>query len=562
MATIRLGLGQINSVVGDMGSNAALISDVMARCDEQQVDLVIFPELSLNGYPPEDLVYRDDFLQQTDDGLAALAQNAGECASVVGFVDHFEDLRFNAAAVLHQGVNVSRSYKRELPNYGVFDEQRVFTSGKLPLELLEIGGVRVGVLICEDAWATDGIAQEHARGGAELLVVINASPFFTGRWKDRLTTMVQRARETKCAIAYVNAVGGQDELVFDGGSFVISAEGEVVAELPQFEESIGIFDLAIGNRTGLHSVGFSTLQLSAETRATNRLFPPAAPRMTEDEETYQALVLGLGDYARKNGFNDVVLGLSGGIDSAVVAAIAVDALGAQHVHGVLMPSRFTSQQSTDDAQQLADVLGISTQTISIEQAHQQLLDDLRQGFGETEKPIVAENIQSRIRGAFLMALSNQFGWLVISTGNKSELAVGYSTLYGDTVGGFAVLKDVLKTRVYDLALLRNARPDAPIPNSTLTKAPSAELREHQKDEDSLPPYDLLDQIVAGYVEQDQSAEALVARGFSEPVVRHVISLVHGAEYKRRQLPPGVRITPRAFGKDRRWPITNRFSPSP
>ena len=506
------------------------------------------------------------------DNLAALATFAGHtsgCAAVVGFVDADRDL-YNAAAVCVGGRVVGTYRKRVLPNYGVFDEQRYFTPGTDdPLELYEIGGVKVGVSVCEDIWSPFGPLAEQAAGGAELNININGSPYHWEKDTGREHMVATRAEDAHSAIVYVNQVGGQDELVFDGGSFVVDADGGLLARAPQFVEHLMIVDVPVapvyrkrlldprGKRTErrLPVVPISTTPRSIDTVA----HAPVAAPLERYRELYDALVLGTRDYLRKNGFTDVVIGLSGGIDSTLVACIAADAIGPEHVHGVSMPSRYSSDHSKSDARQLADNLGIDFRTISIEPAFQAYLDLLAPSFEGRRPTLTYENLQSRCRGQLLMALSNEMGWMVLTTGNKSEMAVGYFTIYGDSVGGYAVIKDVLKLDVYELCrhVNRTAGREV-IPTNVITKPPSAELRPDQRDDQSLPPYEVLDPILELYVEQDRTAHEIVEMGHDEATVRRITRLVDIAEYKRRQSPPGVRISLKAFGKDRRMPITHGY----
>jgi NAD+ synthase (glutamine-hydrolysing) len=567
---LRLALCQINTAVGDLDGNVEQILAGLREAEAAGADLAAFPELAITGYPPEDLVLKPGFVADNQAALAKVAARTGHCAAVVGFVDADRDLH-NAAAVCAGGEVVGVYRKRLLPNYAVFDEQRTFTAGTEPYRLYVIGGVRVAVSICEDAWSPDGPIAEQAAGGADLLVNINASPYFAGRLAGRERMLATRAADASCPVVYVNQVGGQDELVFDGASLVLSAEGELVARLAQFTPQIGIVDLDIEpvfRKRVLDPRGRATAPLLEEVIVSHQRprptsIPSRPPTIAASvgpvAEVYEALVLGTRDYVRKNGFREVVIGLSGGIDSSLVAAVAVEALGADHVHGVSMPSRFSSEGSRTDADALARSLGIELLTLPIEPAHAGLLDLLEPAFGGLPPDLTEENLQSRIRGVILMALSNKHGWLVLTTGNKSEMAVGYSTLYGDTAGGFAVIKDVLKTRVYDLCRYVNGRAGEDIiPEAVLAKPPSAELRPDQRDDQSLPPYEVLDPILEGYVERDRTAADLVAEGLDPDLVRKVTRLVDLAEYKRRQSPPGVRVTTKAFGKDRRLPITNRY----
>jgi NAD+ synthase (glutamine-hydrolysing) len=502
--------------------------------------------------------------------LGKFAARTGRCAAIVGFVDSGRDLH-NAAAVCAHGAVLGTYRKRILPNYAVFDEARYFTPGDLtdPLELYVIGGVRLGVSICEDAWSPNGPIAVQAAGGAELVVNINASPYAMDKVHLREKMLATRAADASCALVYVNQVGGQDELVFDGASMVFDAEGDLVARAPQFVEDLLVVDLdvdAIYRKRLLDPRGRETREALPEVmvseesaRADGPLLGGCAPLRDHIDEVYDAIVLGLRDYTLKNGFQDVVLGLSGGIDSSLVAAIAADALGPEHVHGVAMPSRYSSDGSQSDAEALALALGCDYRTIAIEPAFAAFLELLGPSFAGRDPDLTEENLQSRIRGMLLMALSNKFGWLVLTTGNKSEMAVGYSTLYGDSAGGFAVIKDVYKTTVYRLCRLVNDRAGREIiPEAVFTKPPSAELRPDQRDDQSLPPYEVLDPILKAYVEDDRTAAEISTAGWDEAVVRRITRLVDVAEYKRRQTPPGVRVTPKAFGRDRRLPITNGY----
>ena len=573
MLRLRVAACQINNVVGDLDGNVEVILAALDRADEAGCDLAVFPELAITGYPPEDLLLKPAFVADNRAALAKLAARTGRCAAVVGFVDAGRDL-YNAAAVCAGGEVKGVYRKRILPNYSVFDEQRYFAPGTGDPQLFVIGGVKVGVSVCEDSWSPDGPIADQAAGGAELIVNLNASPYYAGRLAERERMLATRAADASCALVYVNLLGGQDELVFDGASLVLDADGRVVARGPQFKPADLVTDIEIRpvfRKRLLDPRGRATapplpeILVSAEARAHDT---PCEPVVVEPlspvEEVYEALVLGTGDYARKNGFTDAVIGLSGGVDSSLVAAVAVDALGPGHVHGVCMPSRYSSEGSLSDAQVLADALGIETRTIEIEPAHAAFLEMLAPSFAGVDEDLTEENIQARVRGTTLMALSNKFGWLVLATGNKSEMAAGFSTLYGDLAGGFAVIKDVSKLLVYDLCRNRNERARAaggtdPIPPDVLTKPPSAELRADQRDDQSLPLYTELDPILLAYVEGDATAGDLVSAGFAPDLVRRVVTLVDRAEYKRRQAPPGVRVTPKAFGKDRRLPITNHYT---
>jgi len=566
---IRLGLAQINTTVGDLEGNVERIRGRIEEAKAMGVDLIALPELAVTGYPPEDLLLKPSFIAANRQALCSLVPATAGITAIVGFVDREIDL-FNAAAVLHDGEWVATYRKQRLPNYGVFDELRYFLPSRGEL-LLTLEGVRIGVSICEDIWHPGGPVGRLARAGADLVVNINASPYHRTKWRRRHDMLATRATDYGVAIAYVNQVGGQDELVFDGDSMIVDADGSVLAEAPVFEEHLLVHDVELEHafRQRLHDPrrrqtarrrpeSVRSVELRPLPQQERPALPPAAPRRHEEiTEVYAALVTGTRDYVRKNGFNHVVLGLSGGIDSAMVAVIAVDALGADAVTGVSMPSRYSSEHSRTDAAELAENLGIPLLQIPIEGPFAATLEALDPVFRDIRADVTEENLQARIRGNLLMALSNKFGWLVLTTGNKSEMATGYSTLYGDMAGGFAVLKDVPKTLVYELARWRSTR-GAVIPESTLVKPPSAELRPDQKDVDSLPPYEVLDPILERYVEDDWSVTELIAAGFDPAIVRRVVRLVDVNEYKRRQAPPGVKVTDRAFGKDRRLPITSRF----
>jgi len=567
MARLRVAAAQIDVTVGDLAGNVARILAGIDTAEAAGADLVAFPELAVTGYPPEDLLLRPAFVAEAQRALEKVAARTGQTVAVVGFPLAERDL-YNAAAVCAGG-SVRGIYRKWLlPNYGVFDEARYFTPSDDPGSLFVVNGVRVAVSICEDVWTPTGPIAAQAAGGAELAVNINASPYYEGRIAERTTMLATRAADHSVPILYVNLVGGQDELVFDGGSAIFDETGHLVARGRQFEEDLLIVDLDVrptfrkrlldprgrASRPPLPEVLISEPRPLPEPARRPRLEPVLEP----EEEVWRALVVGTGDYVRKNRFTDVLIGLSGGIDSSVVAAVAADALGAGHVTGVLMPSRFSSGHSVSDAEELAANLGIKTLTIPIEEPHRAFLDVLSGPFAGTEPGLAEENLQARIRGTILMSLSNKFNWLVLTTGNKSEMATGYSTLYGDMAGGFAVIKDVEKTLVYRLARWRN-RQGVVIPENVLVKPPSAELAPGQVDADSLPPYDVLDRILEGYVEGDRSVTELEADGFDPATVRRVARLVDLSEYKRRQAPPGVRVSPKAFGKDRRLPITNGWA---
>ncbi len=566
---MRVAACQLNLVVGDLEGNATAILDAIDRAEIAECDLAVFPELAITGYPPEDLLLKPGFVADNRAALDRVAAGTGRCAAVVGFVDAGRDL-FNAAAVCADGKVHGIYRKRLLPNYGVFDEQRYFAPGDDPGQLFVVGGVRVGVVVCEDAWSPDGPIADQAAGGAELIVNLNASPYHAGRLAERERMLATRALDSSCSLVYVNLVGGQDELVFDGASLVLDTHGRVMARGPQFVDHIMIVDVEVKpvfrkrlldprGRATADQLPEVTVSLASQAVAAIEDPTPCAEPLGPTHEIYQALVLGTRDYVAKTGFTDVVIGLSGGVDSSLVATIAVDALGPDHVHGVMMPSRFSSEGSLTDAKELAGNLGIEWRVIGIEGVHEAYLEMLAPSFSGQPPDLAEENIQARIRGATLMALSNKFDWMVLATGNKSEMAVGFSTLYGDLAGGFAVIKDVLKTTVYELCHDRNRRAPAPlIPEAVLTKPPSAELRPDQRDDQSLPPYDQLDPILEAYVEGDATVADLAGAGFEEDVVRRVVSMVDRSEYKRRQAPPGVRVTPKAFGKDRRLPIINGY----
>jgi len=555
---LRLAAAQMDFVVGDLRGNAERAVAAYERAVEAGCDLVAFPELTLTGYPPEDLLLRPAFVAEAADRLHEFAARTGSTAAVIGFPE-LDGFLHNAAAVCAQGAVRGVYRKHLLPNYAVFDEDRYFVPSTTDGPLFVIGGARVAITICEDAWSPTGPIQTQAAAGAELIVNLNASPYSAGRLGERETMLGERARAAGVPILYVNLVGGQDELVFDGASLVVDATGTVVARGAQFAEDLMVLDLEVPARPDV-VVGLAEVLVSGPTEQPGDPRPPRVTTVLEPvREVYEALVLGTRDYVTKNGFTDVLIGLSGGIDSSLVAAIAVDALGADHVHGVLMPSRFSSDGSISDAEALAEALGIGTDTIPIEPAHESFLGMLADAFTGRAPGLAEENLQARVRGTILMTMSNKFDWMVLTTGNKSEMATGYSTLYGDMAGGFAVIKDVPKLLVYALCRDRNARAGREIvPEAVLTKAPSAELRPDQRDSDSLPDYADLDPIVEGYVERDRSIAELVAEGLDADEVGRVARLVDRNEYKRRQAPPGVRVSPKAFGKDRRLPITNRW----
>ncbi len=569
---IRVAACQFNPTVGDLDGNVAKMVSQLEEAEEAGADLAVFPELAITGYPPEDLVLKPGFVEDNLVALESLASRVGECAAIVGFIDLDNDL-FNAAALCHRGKVVQTYHKRLLPNYAVFDEMRYFTSGDEPLELAEISGVKVGMAICEDVWSPDGPVAELGAGGAEVVVVINGSPFRAGKHAAREQMLAVRAADASVHLVYVNQVGGQDELVFDGASVMFDAEGELLTRAPQFTESVWVADIGVphsyrarrldprGRTEAVDPLPLTVLPGAGDGSATGGALevPAAVPRPDSLEQVWNALCLGTRDYVRKNGFRDVGVALSGGIDSSIVVAIAADALGPEHVNTVLMPSRYSSDHSVSDAVALSENFGVAHRTVAIEPAHAALLDMLAPSFEGHDEDTTEENLQSRIRGVLMMALSNKLGWLILTTGNKSETSVGYSTLYGDTAGGFAVIKDVPKVLVYDLCRWRNEQAGKPlIPEHVIDKPPSAELRPDQRDDQSLPPYEVLDPILAGYVEDDLTGPELIEAGHDAETVRRIVRLVDIAEYKRRQSPPGIRISAKAFGRDRRMPITNRY----
>jgi len=555
---VRLALCQMNPTVGDIAANAARIREGIDQAREAGADLMLFGELALTGYPPEDLLLREHFLADTRAALTELASDTHGVVAIVGFPEHAEHV-YNAAAVLADGAV-------HLPNYGVFDERRYFQPGSSGATI-EVGGHLVGLTVCEDIWLPGPPASQEAADGARLIVNISASPYHAGKGAERERMFADRAREDGVPIAFCGLVGGQDELLFDGHSFVVDQTGATLARAAQFEEDLLLCDLDLDAPTGT----------GRRAILNPRLTEPIVP---EEAEIYAALQLGLRDYVEKNGFSHVVLGLSGGIDSALVACLAADALGAERASAAIMPSPYSSSATQNDARALAATLGMHVHELEIEPVMDAYTQALHTELAGHEADLTEENLQARIRGNLLMALSNKFGWLVLTTGNKSEMSVGYTTLYGDLAGGLAVIKDVPKTLVYRLCEWRNspagaavggaqqaahaqtpspmARVQAPIPPSILARAPSAELRHDQRDEDSLPPYELLDRILYGYIELNQGREQLIAEGLPEREVDHTIRLVDLAEYKRRQAPPGIKVTTRAFGRDRRMPITNRY----
>ena len=561
---LRVGICQLNLVVGDLHGNAERMTAALAEVAESGGDLAVFPELAICGYPPEDLLAKPRFAQDCLAAVEKVAAATGRCGAVVGLPAVGGDgALFNAAAVCANGAIAGMARKAHLPNYGVFDEQRHFSAGGAEA-LFDVAGVAVGISICEDIWIDGGAVDRLAAGGAEVIVNVNASPYSIGKPAERLAVLQRRIGGIGCPVVYVNLVGGQDELVFDGQSLVLDAAGTVAAQARAFDEEILLADVAPRRSATAAPAtpgGLERIWVSDPPAMSPPRLAPAAPPAPTDaiDEVYAALVLGARDYVTKNGFTDVCLGLSGGIDSSLVAAVAADALGGDRVHGVMMPSRFSSDHSLADAEQLCANLGIDRRIVGIEAAHAALEGMLAPAFAGRAAGLAEENVQSRIRAVVLMALANKFGWLVLTTGNKTESAVGYSTLYGDTAGAFAVISDVWKLQVYELVRRRNATAGRPlIPERVLTKAPSAELRPDQRDVDSLPPYEMLDPVARAFVEDDKTAGELIAAGADDELVTRVGRLVDAAEYKRRQNPPGVRVTAKAFGKDRRMPITNRY----
>jgi NAD+ synthase (glutamine-hydrolysing) len=572
---VRIALAQINATVGDIGGNEEKIVARIAEARRAGAALVLFPELAVTGYPPEDLLLKEHFLADARASVDRIAGQAGDIVAVVGFPERAEDA-YNAAAVLAGGKVQAIYRKVNLPNYGVFDEVRYFQRGPGGA-MIEVDGVQVGLTICEDIWQPGPPLSDEALAGARLILNISASPYVAGKGLVRERMLAQRARDNLVAVAFCALVGGQDELIFDGHSFVVDHEGDVIARSPQFAEDLLVAEVdvqAAGSarlrdtrqrpaardvRPVVAELGSLRTAAPAGEELVGRPGGPVAPLLDGDAEVYAALVLGTRDYTRKNGFEHVVLGLSGGIDSTLVALVAVDALGAECVTCVTMPSPYTSEGTLADARTLAQNLGTELLELNIGEpmtAYDGLLTDV---FAGREPDLTEENIQARIRGNLLMALSNKFGWLVLTTGNKSEMSVGYSTLYGDSAGGFAVIKDCPKMLVYRLVAERARRdPHSPVPESIVTRPPSAELRPDQVDQDSLPPYEILDAILEGYVEEDLGREQLIARGLPAADVDRVIRLVDLAEYKRRQQPPGIKVTSKAFGRDRRVPITNRY----
>lgn len=587
MKTARIALCQINPTVGDFDGNVKKIIKFIEDAGKYNPDIIAFPELAITGYPPEDLLLKPQFIEDNLDALRSIQERVDDAVVIIGFVDKKDDI-YNAAAVIHKKEIIDVYHKMHLPNYGVFDEYRYFQAGtRYPV--YQMDGVIFGVNICEDIWYPEGPATIQALSGAEFIININASPYHIGKAGFREKMLSTRASDSSVIVAYLNTIGGQDELVFDGRSFVLDQDGEVIAAGRQFDEDLIIVDLDLDavfmkrlhnprrrqqvialqkwivERININSVKCQGSRVNEKTIP----YCPSPITYCLEEEVYSALVLGTRDYVCKNGFKKVCIGLSGGIDSSLVASIAVDAIGKDNVTGVFMPSPYTSKESREDAYELSKNLGIKVIEVPINNIFEAYLNTLRPEFIPPIPPLdkggmeggntAEENIQARIRGNILMAFSNKFGWLVLTTGNKSEMSVGYATLYGDMAGGFAVIKDVPKTLVYKISKWKNQKEGRTIiPERVLWKEPSAELKPDQKDTDTLPPYEILDPILRAYIEEDRSFDEIVNLGCEEECVKKVIKMVDTSEYKRRQSPPGIKITPRAFGRDRRFPITNRY----
>jgi NAD+ synthase (glutamine-hydrolysing) len=571
MRTIRISMAQINPTVGDLAGNRDKIIDYLGRAKKQAADIVAFPELAVTGYPPEDLVFKPQFVKDNLRTLKQIVKATRGITAIVGFVDNDKHI-YDAAAVMHNGKLVHVYHKMLLPNYGVFDEYRYFKPGNR-FPIITVKGVNIGVNVCEDIWYADGPARTQALAGAEVIITINASPYHKGKGRERQQMLAARAKENNVYVVYTNTVGGQDELVFDGHSMILDPKGKLIAAGKQFEEDLIAHDIRLTGparrgadiSSGLildeHRDFIDSVVLTDRTAVKKKALSPArvAKSYPLAEEVYRALVLGTRDYVKKTGFKSAVIGLSGGVDSSLVAVVAVAAIGKENVHGVFMPSLYSSDESRDDATELARNLGIKMFSVPIHQPFDAYLNTMRAAFAHTKQDVTEENLQARIRGNILMALSNKFGWLVLTTGNKSEMSTGYATLYGDMAGGFAVIKDVPKTLVYDICKCINRLAGRTIvPKRVLVKAPTAELRPNQKDSDSLPVYEVLDPILKAYVEDDKEFDEMLRMGFDRKTVERVIRLVDSSEYKRRQAPPGVKITARSLGKDRRFPITNRY----
>ncbi|MEW6001680.1 MAG: NAD+ synthase [Nitrospirota bacterium] len=580
MRTLRIALAQIDPTVGDLLGNVSKIVYYLEKAREADADIVAFPELSITGYPPEDLLLKPQFIEDNLYALKEVQEKSGDITVIVGFVDRKDDI-YNAAAVIHDKNLIDIYHKMYLPNYGVFDEFRYFQAGTRS-PIYQLGDVWIGVNICEDIWYPEGSTRTQALAGAEVIININASPYRIGKGRFRENMLSTRASDSIVIVAYLNTVGGQDELVFDGHSIILDQNGDIIARGKQFEEDMIIADLDLEGvmMRRLHAPRrrLEAIKLEKETveriiipleriqgisRSPLHLPAPGYKVLEPLEEIYKALVLGTFDYVNKNGFKGVVIGLSGGIDSSLVASVAVDALGKENVTGLFMPSPYTSKESREDAYELAENLGFKVIAIPIDKIFKGYIETLKNGFRGLPEDVTEENLQARIRGNILMALSNKFGWLVLTTGNKSEMSVGYATLYGDMAGGFAVIKDVPKTMVYELCAWKNKKEGrVVIPERVFRKEPSAELKPDQKDTDTLPPYPVLDPVLKAYIEDDKSFEEILSIGCevkcAEDVIQSVIRMIDRSEYKRRQAPPGIKITQRALGRDRRFPITNKY----
>jgi NAD+ synthase (glutamine-hydrolysing) len=578
MRVLRIALAQINPTVGDFPGNVAKIIDYIKKAESAGADIVALPELAITGYPPEDLLLKSQFIDDNLKALKTVQRNVGDITAIVGFVDRKDDI-YNAAAVIYKRKLIDVYHKMYLPNYGVFDEYRYFQVGtRTPI--YKVAGTWMGVNICEDIWYPEGPARIQALAGAEVIIDINASPYHVGKGRFRENMLSTRASDTITIVAYLNTVGGQDELVFDGQSIIVDQDGKIISRGKQFEEDMIVADLDLESimMRRLHAPRRRQKIVKLGKEAVEKIVIPVGKPsgkkkggppvysvakvsavLEPSEEVYTALVLGTSEYVRKNGFKGAVIGLSGGIDSALVATIAADALGRNNVRGIFMPSPYTSKESRQDAYALAGNLGIRVIEVSIDDIFRSYLSTLEKEFRGLHRDVTEENLQARIRGNILMAFSNKFGWLVLTTGNKSEMSVGYATLYGDMAGGFAVIKDVPKTMVYDLCRWKNRKAGrVVIPEEMFSKEPSAELKPGQKDTDSLPPYPQLDRILKAYIENDESFDEILSLGLDAERVRKVIRMIDRSEYKRRQSPPGIKITERALGRDRRFPITNRY----
>ena len=580
MRTLRLALAQTNTIVGNLDYNTYKAIEYIQEAKSMGADLVAFPEMTITGYPPEDLLFKSSFLKDNIDRLDQISKSSFGITTVVGFVDYENQNKiYNAAAIFRDGIMIGKYHKIHLPNYGVFDENRYFHAGS-QYPIFNINDANIGINICEDIWYPSGPALTQSENGAEVIININASPYHIGKQNEREALLSSRSSDNKVYIAYVNLVGGQDELVFDGSSTIFDYQGKLIARGKQMEEDLIISDLDLDSLEKFRSQNtqnsnddhtlrdikkFTYISSGDNIHKIDKsnVITNINPKLNKLEEIYRALVTGTRDYVQKNGFEKVIIGLSGGIDSSLTTTIAVDALGKDNVLGVTMPSKYSSEGSIIDSKELAVNLGISISTIPIEPAVLAILDVLSESFANTNTGVAEENLQARIRGNILMAISNKFGYIVLTTGNKSEIAVGYTTLYGDMAGGFAVIKDVPKTLVYELSNYRNSWSLSPgvIPQNVITKPPSAELRENQTDQDTLPPYDILDDILESYIEKELSYADIVSNGFESELVTKIIRLVDRNEYKRRQAPPGVKITRLAFGRDRRLPIVNGYSQS-